>query len=463
MAAELLVFLDISVVNVALPSIGSDLAMSEAELGWIVSAYLLAFGGFQLVGGRCADVLGRRRVFQTGLVVFTLASLVAGLSPTGATLIAARAVQGLGAALLVPAQLSLLATMFAEPRASHRAFGVWSAMAAAGAAAGGAIGGVVIMGLGWEWIFLVNVPVGLIVLLAGARLIPADHRTATSAVSRLDLRGAVLVTVGMLMLGYGIGEFVESPGTSAALIGLSSLILIGFFSHERRVPDPLLPLRLFRVRNVSASALTNVMVGAAHVPAFVLLAMYFQEVWTYSALTAGVAVLPIAVINIAASRTLVPAAMHRYGPRTVVTAGMLLQAIALAAFAWIPSDGVYLLHVLPPSVLFALGLPAAMVGVTVPAMTAVPADDTGVVGAIVNSAQRLGSGLGATIVMTLVAAAASAPDATSTAALADGVRLGFLASALFATAGAAAAALGLRAGASGQNQRRPSIKAQESR
>jgi len=336
-------------------------------------------------------------------------------------------------------------------------------MAAAGAAAGGTVGGAVIYGFGWPWIFLINVPVGVGALLASQRVLPPDHRPVQSGsvqggsvqggsvggrpggplagARQLDLPGALVGTVALLLLGYGIGAVAETGTAAVAVLALGVVMLTGFVILQARVARPLMPLRLFRVRNVSASALTNVWAGAAHVPAFLLLALYFQQVWHYTPVVAGLATLPIALINIAVSRLLIPPAMHRHGPRTVVVVGMLLQAAALAWFARTPADGSYLVDVLPACVVFAIGLPAAMVGVTVPAMKSVPDRDTGIVGGVVNTAQRVGSGLGASTVTAVVAAWATSNPDSPAAGLIGGLQAAFLAAAAFALIGALTAAL----------------------
>lgn len=447
---ELLVFLDISVVNVALPVIGTDLQLDEGGLGWVVGAYLLTFGGFQLVGGRMADLLGRKRMFQAGLVVFVLASAGAGLASSGGVLIAARAVQGIGAAVLVPAQLSLLTALFPEPRAYQRAFGVWSAMAAAGAAGGTAFGGLLIQTLGWPWIFLINAPIGLVAFLVALRVVPRDlsHRVLVG-VSRLDLRGALLVTSAMLSLGYGLSAPSEPRWKLLAAVGVGVALVAAFVAVQSRVVDPLMPLRLLKVRAVRTCTLASITVGAAHVPAFLLLALYFQQVLGYSPLRSGLAVLPVALINIAVSRLAIPTAMQRAGPRLVLVSGMALQAIGLVGFARMPVDGHYLLDVLPASAVFAIGLPAAMVAVTVPAVKSVADHDSGVVAGLVNTAQRLGSGLGVTALTGLAAGSAATwatahPGAASQAGLLHGLRLAFLGAAAIAVLGVVVGVRGYR-------------------
>ncbi|PRX43645.1 EmrB/QacA subfamily drug resistance transporter [Prauserella shujinwangii] len=439
-AVELVVFLDTTVVNIALPAIGADLALREGELGWVTNAYLLAFGGFLVAGGRASDLFGPRRAFAAGLIVFTVASAVAGLATQAWLLVGARALQGLGAAVVVPAQLALLRVTFPEPAAHRRAFGVWSAMGAAGAAIGTAAGGLLTQGLGWPAIFLVNVPVGAVALAFVTRLLPADAARPRPSARHFDLAGAVTGTIALLLVGYAVGALAD-PGTRTLawiLLGAGAAGLAGFVAIEARAAEPLLPLRLFRIREVSVSTAVNALVGAAHVPAFALLALYLQDTQGYSPTESGLAVLPVALVSIAASRTVIPAALERLGARGTLAAGLALQAVALAWFARLPVESGYLADVLPGTLVFGIGLPAAFVGVTVPAVTAVAETDTGVAAGIVNTAQRVGSGLGVTAVLLLAATVAETAGG-GPAARVDGLRSGFAAAALLAAAGGALA------------------------
>ncbi|WP_280435938.1 MFS transporter [Nocardia carnea] len=432
---ELVVFLDTTVLNVALPSIGADLGLDEAGLGWVTNAYLLAFGGFMLLGGRTADMFGPRRVFTAGLTVFTMASALAGFAPTPAVLVAARALQGLGAAVVIPAQLALLTMTFTRPAARNRAFGVWSAMGAAGAAIGTAVGGPLTDVFGWPSIFLINLPVGVLAL-AFVRALPADPALSVRAVRRLDVPGAITGTAALLITGYAIGALGdESTRTLAWGLLVTGLALLACFVFlEARSSHPLMPLRLFTIRQVSGSAVVNALVGAAHVPAFALLALYLQNTQHYSPTASGLAVLPVAVVNVVVSRTLIPYALDRLGAWRVLAAGLGLQAMAMALFARLPEHGNYLIDVLPGAVLLGIGLPASFVGVTVPAVTSVDKDDAGIAAGIVNTAQRVGAGIGVTAVLLLadvVARQSTAADAYRT-----GLNLAFAVAGALAAAGA---------------------------
>ncbi len=444
-AVELVVFLDTTVLNVALPSIGADLGLDEAGLGWVTNAYLLAFGGFMLLGGRAADLLGPRRVFAGGLAVFTVASGLAGFAADPAVLIGARALQGLGAAVVIPAQLALLTTTFTEPTARNRAFGVWSAMGAAGAAIGTAVGGPLTDLFGWPSIFLINLPVGVLAL-ALARVLPPDPALSGGVVRRLDAPGAITGTAALLLIGYSIGALGDaSMRTLAWGLLVAGLGLLACFLYlEARSAHPLMPLRLFTIRQVSGSAVVNALVGAAHVPTFALLALYLQNTQHYSPTVSGLAVLPVAVVNIVVSRTLIPYALDRLGAWRVLTAGLGLQALAMAWFARLPEHADYLIDVLPGAVLLGVGLPAAFVGVTVPAVTSVDKADTGIAAGIVNTAQRVGSGIGVTAILLLadvLARRSPAADAYRT-----GLNLAFAAAAALAATGAVLTVALLRTG-----------------
>lgn len=450
---ELMVFLDTTVVNVALPAIGAALVLGETGLAWVTNAYQLAFGGFMLFGGRAADLLGRRRVFLAGLGLFTLASLMAGLAPTAWMLILARALQGLGAAVVVPAEVSLLAVTFTEPAEYRTAFGIWSAMGAAGAAAGTAAGGVLTQELGWPAIFLINVPIGLAALAVAPRLLTADgDRRRSRRPGGLDVSGAVTGTVALLLLGYGLGAITEPHRQIPAWGAVAAGLALGavFLRVEARAANPLMPLRLYAVRDVTGSAVANFLVGAAHVPAFVLLSLYLQNTQHDSAIAAGLAVLPVALVNIAVSRTLIPVMLARFGARTVLAAGLFLQAVAMVWFARLPDHAHYLVDVLPAAVVFGIGLPAAFVGVTVPAVTAVAPADTGIAAGVVNTTQRVGSGLGVAVLLTL-----AATWTAHTTSYPAGIRVAFLGAACFALLGVVATLTIIRADTSAAAGRPP--------
>lgn len=429
-AVEFLVFLDLAIVNIALPSMQADLDLSPSEIAWVIGAYQIFFGGFLLLGGRAGDVVGHRRVYLTGLLLFTGASATAGLAGSGDVVIAARALQGLGAAALVPSALALLNSAYRGTARHGRAFGVWGAMRSAGASAGVAIGGIVTQLAGWPWIFLINVPIGLGVLIVAWRVLPAGP---VQAGRHLDAAGAVTVTGGVLLvalvLGEGSSPFWTSPGrTALLLVGIALLAALPLV--ERRRADPLLPVRLLRDRLTVTANVVSFLVGAAHLALFYLLSLYLQEALGYTPLQAGFAVLPIGLVVVANSTLVVSRVLSAWGPRRLLISGMGLLAAALLWLGTSPFGSDYLVGILPAGLLTGLGLPAAFVGVTVLALDAGGKRDAGVASALVNTTQRLGGGLGAALA---TAVAVTGPSVGFTE---PGLRHGFLVAAALAAAGA---------------------------
>ncbi|MGH3611886.1 MAG: MFS transporter [Pseudonocardia sp.] len=399
-SAEFVVFLDIAVVNVALPTMAEELDLDQRLISLVVDVYLVVFGGLLLVGGRIADAAGRKRTFLVGFAIFTAASLLAGLAANGTVLVIARAVQGLGAALIVPATTALIIAMFDDPAQRARAFGIWGAMRAGGASLGAAIGGVVTQLLGWEWIFLVNVPLGIFVLAAGPRLLPDLPRDPAASPG---LAGAVSVTLGLLLLSAVLAEGpVGGWFAPATLImaGVAALALVLFVVTQRRTTRPLVPRRVL-TRPVVASLATGSLYGAAHVPLFLLLSFYLQESLNLEALQAGLAMLPIGLSVMASSTWLVPRVMGSWGARTMLSVGLALLAVGLVMLALAPPQGTYWVHVLPAGLLAAIGLSFCFSGVTLPAIESVADRDTGAASGLVNSAQRIGSGMGVAAVLAL--------------------------------------------------------------
>jgi len=441
-AAEFVVFLDIAIVNVALPEIGRDLDLGE-ELAWVVNAYQVTFGGVLLLGGRLADLVGRRRMFLIGLALFTAASLGAGLAASGAILIAARLAQGLGAALVVPAALALLVTVFSEAEDYRRAFGVWSAMRSGGASLGGALGGILTQALGWPWIFLINVPVGVAVLVLGLAVLP-ERRTPAAA--RLDIIGAATVTAGALLIVYGIVRLAErgtgSGGAVAALVA-AALLLAVFVRHEARAEAPLVPLGIFRSGDLQGATLASLLFGAAHVPMFLFISLYLQLVLGYSALATGLALLPIGIVVIGASLLIMPRVLARFGVKRLLIGGLLLLALGIGLLATGPTNSSYVLNVLGPGVIIALGLAGCFGGVTIPAVEAVEPDDAGLASGLVNSVQRIGSGIGVAVLTAVAIAVAGTLDGAP-ADVAPGIRAAFAGASVFALLGAACAFVLLR-------------------
>ncbi len=433
--AAFMTILDVTVVNVALPSIGADLSLDRAALTWVVTAYTLCFGGLMLLGGRLADLLGRRRTFLAGLVVFTAASLGAGLAGEASVLLAARALQGVGAALLSPSALSIITTTF-HGAERHRALGIWAGIGGAGGAVGVLLGGVLVSGPGWEWVFFVNVPVGLLVAVLAPATVAASPRQAGTGV---DLPGALAITAASGLLIYGLVEAGDAWGAAGTLLPLAAgLALLGVFvAVERTVAAPLVDLRLLAERTVVAGYGVMLAASALLVSGFFLSSLLLQRVMGLGALRTGLVFLPVAVAIIAGAQ----AAAHlvgRLGRRPLAAAGFALAAAGMALLAGVPAGGDALTGVLPGFALAGAGLGMALVTATTTAMTKVDPDHAGMVSGLVNTAHELGAALGVALVSTIAAAGVDAGPAAAAAAVA-GFGDAFLACAVIAGASAVAA------------------------
>ena len=443
--AQFMVILDVSIVNVALPSIREDLGFAASELQWVVNAYTLTFAGFLLLGGRAADLLGRRRVFVAGLMLFALASLAGGLSTSEGMLIAARAAQGLGGAIVAPATLAILTTTFAEGNERNRALSAWGAMGGAGGAAGALLGGVLTEALGWEWILFVNVPIGLGAALAAHRLVD-EGRPAPVERRYFDVAGAVTVTAGLVILTYGIVRTdVNGWGSVETLATMGAgLALIGVFLFiEARVSRrPLVPLRIFSSRVLAGANIVVFLLGASVFAMWYFVSLYLQQVLGYSPIEAGLAFLPmtgaIIIGSMLAART-----VARVGAGTMLGIGMGLAAAGMLLFARVPVEGSYAADVLVPSLLVAIGIGLSFVPVTIAAVAGVRPQEAGLASGLVNTSRQVGGSLGLAILATL---ATQRTDALGTGAdaLTAGFHRAFEVGALFAFAGAVAALLIVR-------------------
>jgi EmrB/QacA subfamily drug resistance transporter len=442
-----MVILDVSVVNVALPSIRDALHFSESSLDWVVNAYTVTFGGFLLLGGRTADLLGRRRVFVGGLTLFALTSLVCGLADSEGTLIAARAAQGLAAAVIAPASLSIITTTFSEGAARNRAVGIWAAMGGAGGAAGVLLGGILTDALSWRWIFIVNVPIGLLVALLTHRLV-AELRDQDRK-GHFDLTGAVTATLGLSVLVLGIVRTTSLGWGSAQTLGTlaAGLALIGVFLavEGRFARHPLMPLRIFASRTLSAANLVVFLVGAASFAMWFFLSLYLQQVQGYSPLKAGLTFLPM-TLCIAAASTIASRLVIRTGPKPLLILGMALQAVGLLWLTDITAGGSYASEVLVPSLIVAVGIGAAFVPATIAATAGVASDDAGLASGIVNTSRMVGGALGLAVLAALAAAHTGGQvkaHHAAGAALTSGFAFAFVVAAAIAAAGALIAAFGL--------------------
>ncbi|MFI8187768.1 DHA2 family efflux MFS transporter permease subunit [Streptomyces sp. NPDC085946] len=431
-AGQFLVVLDVSVVNVALPSMRTGLGLDEQGLQWVVNAYAIAFAGFMLLGGRAGDLYGRKRMFLVGLALFTLASLGGGLARDDWQLLLARAVQGLGAAVLAPSTLTILTASVPEGAARTRAIGTWTAVGAGGGAAGGLVGGVLVDALSWRWVLLINVPVGAVVLLGAARYL-AEGRAGDRR--RLDLPGALLVTAGLATLAYGISQ-TEAGGwtAAAALVPLfAGLLLIALFLVvEARTGAPLMPLGLLRLRSVSSANAAMFLSGSAMFCMWYFMTLYAQNVLGYSPLEAGLALVPSSLAVVLGAK-LAPWCMRVAGPRTVAVLG---TAVAAAGFAWqsaMDVDGTYLTAILFPGVLMMLGAGLAGTPLAALATSGTAPGEAGLVSGLVNTSRTMGGSLGLAVMSTL--AATRSADGATPQALTEGYALAFRAGAAVLAAG----------------------------
>jgi EmrB/QacA subfamily drug resistance transporter len=439
--AQFVVVLDASIVNVALPSIGRGLHFSEQNLPWIVNAYVITFGGFLLLGGRAADLLGRRRVFMAGLVVVAVASLAAGFAATQGELIAARAAQGLGAAIISPSALSIVTTLFRDGAERNKALGAWGAVAGSAGAVGVLLGGVLTDSLGWEWVLWVNVPVSLIALALTPGLIPESRAEATTR--HFDAAGAVTVTAGLSVLAYALLDASSAGWGSTKIIGLlaSAVILLGaFVAIEQRSVSPLVPFRIFRLRTLTGANVVGLLLGASLFSMFFFISLYMQQVLGYSPIHAGLSYLPLA-LTIVVAAGLGGQLVTRFGFKPVLAAGMLLVAVGLLWFSRVSVGGGFLGDILGPSLLAALGLGFAFVTSTIAAVSGVNAREQGLASGLINTSQQIGGALGLAVLSTIATSRTDhqlASGSNLSHALTDGFQAAFL-------AGAGLAALGLAA------------------
>ena len=424
--AQFMLILDVAVVNVALPSVQRDLGLTPAELPWVGTAYLLAFGGALILAGRAGDLYGRRRLFLVGLATFTLASVLCGLAQTGWQLLMARGLQGLGAAIVSPAALALLTAGFAEGEERNRALGIWGVVASGGAVAGQLLGGALTDLLDWRWIFLVNLPLGLLTL-GVARRVLTESRPAVRP--RLDLAGAAGLTAGLVLLTYGITRVqaagLDRPGL--AVVATAVVCLLAFVGVERLHPAPLVRLGIVRNRRLVAGNLIAALNAGAAGAAVFFATLYLQQVLGAPPLAAGAAFAPITlVIMLVSGRA--ARLVERFGVRALLLAGAALSAAGMLALSRVPVDGSYLADVLPGLLLVALGMGLAFVPSTIAATAGVGADDHGLASGLLNTSLQLGGAIGLAVLATLAAAAGAAAghDPAVPAALVAGYRAGYL-------------------------------------
>jgi EmrB/QacA subfamily drug resistance transporter len=440
-STQFVLILDAAIVGVALPSIGRDLHFAREDLSWVANAYTLMFGGFLLLGGRIADLVGRRRMFIAGLIFFSAASLLGALAQSALWLVLARGVQGLGAALISPAALSLVMTLFREGSERNRALGVWGAVAGSGGAAGVILGGVLTEGLGWEAVLYVNVPIGVAAALLATRLLPEGREAATNRT--FDVAGAVSVTAGLVALVYALVDANDAGWGSVqtlGLIALSLVLLAAFVAIELRTQRPLMPLSIFRNRTLRGANLVTVAMTMSMFPMFFFVTLYTQQVLGYSPIESGFAQLPIA-LSIIVTAGLASQLVSRAGYKPVLVSGLVIVAGGLVWFAQISPDGTFLGTLLGPSLVVGFGGAFAFVASTIAATTGVSGEQAGLASGLVNTSQQIGGALGLAALIALATDRTEAFDGPLPAALNDGFQAGFLGGAALAVLGAVLATL----------------------
>ncbi|MGH2800683.1 MAG: MFS transporter [Thermoleophilaceae bacterium] len=439
---QFMVVLDASIVNIALPTIGEEVGISQENLSWVVNGYVLTFGGFLLLGGRMADLLGRRRIFMGGLVIVAVASLFAGFAPSEGALIAARAAQGLGAAIIAPSALSIVTTIFRDGSERNKALGAWGAVAGSGGAAGVLLGGVLTDGLGWEWVMWVNVPVALIVLALTPRLIPESR--SDSQTRHFDLAGAATVTAGLSLLVYAIVDAESAGWGSTQTIGLlaAAIALLGVFTAvELRSHAPLVPFGVFRKRTLTGANAVGLMVGGSLFAMFFFITLYMQQVLGYSPIKAGLSYLPLAVAIIL-SAGVASQLVTKVGFKPVLAVGLVLIAAGLVWFSRVSVDGGFTTDILGPSLLAAVGLGFTFVTTTIAAVSGIRDHEQGLASGLINTSQQIGGALGLAVLATVantrtddVVAAAGGDPRALPGALVEGFQSAFLGAAAIAVIG----------------------------
>jgi EmrB/QacA subfamily drug resistance transporter len=441
---QFVIVLDASIVNVALPSIGKALDFSQDNLSWVVNAYTLFFGGFLLLGGRLADLLGRRRMFMGGLVLFAVASLMGGLAQSDTWLIVARAAQGLGAALISPAALSLVTTIFSEGAERNRALGVWGAVAGSGGAAGVLLGGMLTKWAGWEWVLFVNVPIGIAAAALAPRILPESRHEGRRV---FDVLGAVLVTAGLVLLVFAIVEAPKYGWGSLHTLGFGAIalaLLAAFVGVETRTSHPLMPFSIFRLRTLRGANVIGLLIGMSLFSMFFFISLYLQQVLGYDALKTGLSYLPLA-FTIIVSAGVASQLVNRLGYKPPLTAGLLMVSGAIFWFSQVSVGGSYVSDVLFPSILAGAGLGFSFVPVTIAAVAGTRPDEAGLASGLINTSQQVGGALGLAILAALAnsrtADVIAGGEHNHAVALTEGFQRAFLIGSGFALAGAILSAL----------------------
>jgi len=445
--AQFIVIMDTSIIGVALPAIKADLGYSQSGLQWIFNAYVIAFGGFLLLGGRLSDLFGARKVFMWGFVILSAASLLAGVAWSEAALNAGRALQGLGSALIAPAALTLVLSKFTDPKEINKALGFWGASAAAGGSAGVFLGGAITEWLSWHWVFLINIPIGLAVLFYSKRLL---FKGSTQK-GKVDVAGAILATAALVLAVYGIVS-AEGAGWKSlqtiGLLALSLVLFIIFFVIQKQKKEPLVPLSIFKVPNLSSGNLVMALLAAAWIPLWFFLNLYLQQTLNYSAFNSGLALLPMTIAIMFLMVGVTGKLVAKFGFKTNLIAGLIALAASLFLFSTIPADGTFLVNVLPASLLGALGMSLAYIPGTIASMSGAKPEETGLASGLVNTSYQVGSALGLAIIVAISAAKTNAvktTGATDMSALNAGFQTAFFSAAVICVIAAIIAVFSVKA------------------
>lgn len=444
--AQFIVIMDTSIIGVALPAIKADLGYSQSGLQWIFNAYVIAFGGFLLLGGRLSDLFGARKVFMWGFVILSAASLLAGIAWSEAALNAGRALQGLGSALIAPAALTLVLSKFTDPKEINKALGFWGASAAAGGSAGVFLGGAITEWLSWHWVFLINIPIGLAVLFYSKRLL---FKGSTQK-GKVDVAGAILATAALVLAVYGIVS-AEGAGWKSlqtiGLLALSLVLFIIFFVLQKQKKEPLVPLSIFKVPNLSSGNMVMALLAAAWIPLWFFLNLYLQQTLNYSAFNSGLALLPMTIAIMFLMVGVTGKLVAKFGFKTNLIAGLIALAASLFLFSTIPADGTFLVNVLPASLLGALGMSLAYIPGTIASMSGAKPEETGLASGLVNTSYQVGSAMGLAIIVAISAAKTNAVKTTGAAdiaALNGGFQTAFFSAAVICVIAAIIAAFSVK-------------------
>lgn len=444
--AQFIVIMDTSIIGVALPAIKADLDYSQSGLQWIFNAYVIAFGGFLLLGGRLSDLFGARKVFMWGFVILSAASLLAGVAWSEAALNTGRALQGLGSALIAPAALTLVLSKFTDPKEINKALGFWGASAAAGGSAGVFLGGAITEWLSWHWVFLINIPIGLAVLFYSKKLL---FKGSTQK-GKVDVAGAILATAALVLAVYGIVS-AEGAGWKSlqtiGLLALSLVLFIIFFVLQKQKKEPLVPLSIFKVPNLSSGNLVMALLAAAWIPLWFFLNLYLQQTLNYSAFNSGLALLPMTIAIMFLMVGVTGKLVAKFGFKTNLIAGLIALAASLFLFSTIPADGTFLVNVLPASLLGALGMSLAYIPGTIASMSGAKPEETGLASGLVNTSYQVGSALGLAIIVAISAAKTNAIKTTGAAevvALNAGFQIAFFSAAVICVIAAIIAAFSVK-------------------